>query len=221
MKKLILFNLILLAGLSIKAQNSDTLKVLSKGRHQQNVEIQTLFSAGRGNGFYIGFHSGFSQINDYDAWDAGGRIAWIANHGLAIGFAGTGFATQPYRDALTDNLKHNYVGGYGGFLIEPIVMPRSAVHLSFPVIIGAGGIAYSSFTEYNHQWNQQNEYYTDDVKAFFIVEPGIEAEINAVKWIRLAIGASYRFTQRVDLEGSKENPLDGFRLGFAVKFGKF
>jgi len=220
MKKLFLLSIIALAGISIKAQNSDTLVMFSSGQKNQDQEIRTLFNAGRGNGFYIGFHSGFSQINDYDAWDAGCRLAWIANHGLAIGFAGTGFATQPYHDALNDNLRHNYVGGYGGFLIEPIVMPRSAVHLSFPVIIGAGGIVYSSFYDYNNDWESQ-DYHTGDARAFFIVEPGVEAEINAVKWIRLAIAGSYRFTQRVDLEGSKENPLDGFRLGFAIKFGKF
>jgi hypothetical protein len=220
MKKIIFSCIILFLGIIAKAQNADTLVVSQTDKQNQNQEIRTLFNAGRGNGFYIGFHSGFSQINDDDAWDAGCRLAWIANHGLAIGFAGTGFATQPYRDAITTDLKHNYVGGYGGFLIEPIVMPRSAVHMSFPIIIGAGGIVYSSFTDYNHNIDHQ-DFYTDDARAFFIVEPGIEAEINAVKWIRLAIGCSYRFTQRVDLEGSKENPLDGFRLGFAVKFGKF
>jgi len=196
------------------------MKVFTSHNKNQSQEIHTLFNAGRGNGFYIGFHSGFSQINNDDAWDAGARVAWIANHGLAIGFAGTGFATQPYRDAINSDFRHNYVGGYGGFLIEPIVMPRSAIHLSFPVIIGAGGIAYSTFSDYN-DFKDNQEYYTDDARAFFIVEPGIEAEINAVKWIRLAIGGSYRFTQRVDLEGTSENPLDGFRLGFAVKFGKF
>ena len=220
MKKLIFISILVLAGINIYAQNSDTISVFPSDQKNQNQEIHTLFNAGRGNGFYIGFHSGFSQINDDNAWDAGCRLAWIANHGLAIGFAGTGFATQPFRDAITPDLKHNYVGGYGGFLIEPIVMPRSAIHLSFPVIIGAGGIAYSSFSDYNYDKDRQ-DYYTDDARAFFIVEPGIEAEINAVKWIRLAIRGSYRFTQRVDLEGADENPLDGFRLGFAVKFGKF
>lgn len=220
MKKLAVIAIIFLTGINLKAQNSDTLRWFNSDRDQHNQEIQTLFSAGRGNGFYIGFHSGFSQINNDDAWDAGCRVAWIANHGLAIGFAGTGFATQPFHDAFTSDLYHNYAGGYGGFLIEPIVMPRSPVHLSFPVIIGAGGIVYNTFTDYYHD-NGMSDYQVDDVRAFFIVEPGIEAEINAIKWIRLAIGGSYRFTQRIDLEGAKGNPLDGFRLGFAVKFGKF
>jgi hypothetical protein len=220
MKKLICISCIIFMGISIQAQNSDTIRVFPSAKQDQNQEIQTVFSAGRGNGFYIGFHSGFSQINDDDAWDAGCRIAWIANHGLAIGFAGTGFATQPYPDVTETGLKHNFAGGYGGFLIEPVVMPRAPLHLSFPVIIGAGGIVYNSFTNYNHN-NGISDNYVDDVRAFFIVEPGIEAEINAVKWIRLAIGGSYRFTQHIDLEESSDNPLDGFRLGFAIKFGKF
>jgi hypothetical protein len=214
MKKLILIGVIFFLGKGIQAQQTEP------DQNRQNQEIQTVFGAGRGNGFYIGFHSGFSQINHDDAWDAGCRIAWIANHGLAIGFAGTGFATQRYQDAISVDLFHNYVGGYGGFLIEPIVMPQAPVHVSFPVIIGAGGIAYSSFNDYYHN-NGYSGYYTNDVRTYFIVEPGIEAEINAVKWIRLAIGGSYRFTQRIDLEGADDHPLDGFRLGFAIKFGKF
>jgi len=220
MKKLILTFSIIFLGVSIHAQNTDTIRMFSSGEHIQNQEIQTVFSAGRGNGFYIGFHSGFSQINNDQAWDAGCRLAWVANHGLAIGFAGTGFATQPYHDAITTDLYHNYAGGYGGFLIEPIVMPRAPVHVSFPVIIGAGGIVYNTFNDY-YQNTSAPTYYVDDVRAFFIVEPGIEAEINAVKWIRLAVGGSYRFTQRVDLEDATDNPMDGFRLGFAIKFGKF
>jgi len=220
MKKLILISIISFLGMSIQAQNSDTIRIFPSDQNQQNQEIQTLFGAGKGNGFYIGLSTGYSQINDDDAWDAGCRVAWIANHGLAIGFAGIGFATQPYHDAIAANLYHNYAGGYGGFLIEPIVMPRAPVHISFPIIIGAGGIVYSSFTNYHDNYGS-SYYYADDVQAFFIVEPGIEAEINAVKWIRLAIGGSYRFTQRVDLEGANDNPLEGFRLGFAIKFGKF
>jgi hypothetical protein len=221
MKKITFISIICFLGMSLHAQETDTVKIFPKHYKEQNQEIKTLFSAGRGNGFYFGFHSGFSQINNDDAWDAGCRLAWIANHGLAVGFAGTGFATQPYNDAVKTDLNHNYVGGYGGLLVEPIVLPMAPVHLSFPIIIGAGGIAYSSFTDYNNNKWESQDYYTDDARAFFIVEPGIEAEINAVRWIRLAIGGSYRFTQRVDLEGDKQNPLEGFRLGFAIKFGKF
>jgi hypothetical protein len=220
MKKLMLISFIYFLVMSMNAQNADTIRMFQDNSKPQEQEIQTLFSAGRGNGFYIGFHSGYSQINNDDAWDAGCRIAWIANHGLAIGFAGTGFATQPYHDAILSDLKHNFAGGYGGFLVEPIVMPWAPVHLSFPVIIAAGGIVYNSFSDFNHN-NGSSNYHSSDAQAFFIVEPGIEVEINAVKWVRLAIGGSYRFTQRIDLEGATNNPLEGFRVGFALKFGKF
>ncbi|MCI0522234.1 MAG: hypothetical protein L0Y37_01125, partial [Bacteroidales bacterium] len=34
------------------------------------------------------------------------------------------------------------VWGYGGFIIEPIVAPMYPVHVSFPILIGGGGISY-------------------------------------------------------------------------------
>jgi len=80
-------------------------------------EIQTLTGPGRNVGFYFGFHSEYSQIAGYDAFGAGGTFAMIANHGLAIGFSGNGFFSEPYERIPGSNTSYSYNGGYGGFLI--------------------------------------------------------------------------------------------------------
>jgi hypothetical protein len=199
---------------------NDTVK---KSKHVETYnpnEIQTLTGPGHATGFYFGFHSDYSQIAGYDAFGAGGTFALIANHGLAIGFSGKGFFTQPYKVLPASNTSYSYTGGYGGFLIEPIIFPKYPVHVSFPILLGAGGIARSILTDYNYPY-EYTQVYVEDAEAFLVAEPGVEIEFNVARWMRLALGGSYRFTTPLESTVFESNPMDGFTAGFSMKFGKF
>ena len=54
-----------------------------------------------------------------------------------MGIGGSGFMTQPVYDA-GDDTDNFLTGGYGGFIIEPIVIPLEPVHVAFPILIGGG-----------------------------------------------------------------------------------
>ena len=183
-------------------------------------EIQTLTGPGRNVGFYFGFHSEYSQVAGYDAFGAGGTIALVANHSLAIGFSGKGFFTEPYKELPSENISYSYTGGYGGIYIEPIIFPKYPVHVSFPIILGAGSIARSILTDYNYPYDN-TEVYFENAEAFLIAEPGIEIEFNVARWMRLGIGCSYRFTTALESTSFDTNPMNGFTAGFSFKFGKF
>jgi hypothetical protein len=213
----------------------DTLKLFSKNRppreHQQrerndyqrqygNDEIRTIGGRGNSCGFYIGINSSYSEISGYDAITAGARLAWISNHGIAIGLAGNGFFSEPQPLLASSNKEFNYTGGYGGLLIEPILFPRMPVHLSFPVILGAGGIAEGVYYDMNYPYETTGGY-VEEAEAFLIAEPGVELEINAARWIRFGLSCSYRFTTEIDNGNMPSNPLDGMTAGFSLKFGKF
>jgi hypothetical protein len=182
--------------------------------------IQTLTGQGRNVGFYFGFHSEYSQINGYDAFGAGGTFAIIANHGLAIGFSGKGFFSEPYEVLPGTNTSYSYTGGYGGILIEPIIFPKYPVHVSFPILLGAGGIARSILTNYYYPY-EYTQVYVENAEAYLIAEPGIELEFNIARWLRLGLGASYRLTTNIEPTNFESNPLNGFTGGFSLKFGKF
>lgn len=235
MKKATLLSLILTLCISFAAQSQDTLRLFGNHKKEQNKElneqpkqtktrpasdIQTLTGPGKNIGFYFGFHSEYSQVAGYDAFGAGGTFALIANHGLAIGFSGKGFFTEPYERIPGSNTSYSYTGGYGGFLIEPIIFPKSPVHVSFPILLGAGGIAKSMFTNNNYPYDY-TEVYVEDVEAYMIAEPGIEIEFNVARWMRLGLGGSYRFTSSLEPSEFESNPLNGFTGGFSLKFGKF
>jgi hypothetical protein len=162
---------------------------------------------------------------------------WIINHGIGIGIGGYGFANDLQFDQNSNNSNlsdYALAGGYGGLTIEPILWAKQPVHVSFPILIGAGGVAAISdyYWSTSHSHDDYN-YYAEDAEAFFVVEPGVEIELNMVKFFRIAIGGYYRFTSNVSLfneyfddNGSwvseELNPeLSGFSVGMTLKFGKF
>ena len=230
MKRLISTFLFLAIIISVSAQESNNVKTLFGGNKDQS------------NGGYGAIMVGYSQIWDKDAILIGARGGWIINHNFALGMGGYGFMTDPQtdpyiQDAITgQNTKYQITGGYGGLLFEPIVGAKMPVHLSFPILIGAGGIAYTKHWE-NTDWDNpdydyQNTY--EDSDAFFVLEPGVELEFNMLKFFRIALSASYRYTSNInlsykDMRDPKPDPniigtqdmLRGMNYGIALKFGKF
>lgn len=220
MKKIILsmaMVLAMLAGVAQEKSGGQQMKTIFGG--SDNIE----------HGGYGAINVEYGQIDNKDVVLVGGRGAWIINHRLALGLAGKGIASSlsyPYDDAGSQFKEKFYLnGGYGGLLIEPIIAPFSAVHISFPVIVGAGGAAYS--LKYRYQNDLEDNYWeTIDASAFFVVEPGLEINLNLVKFMRLSFGGYYRLTSGLNLEdpyGDKaaKDILDGFSAGISLKFGKF
>jgi hypothetical protein len=210
--------------------------VLLFGQVAENDEqMRTIFGSPsvESIGGYGAIDMGYTTVNKLDAVYFGARGAVVVNHMVALGIGGKGFISNPVFD---NNLGQDYefAGGYGGFYIEPIFRGNSPVHLSFPMLIGAGGVGYlKHWGDYDDNNNYENV--DEDSYAFFVFEPGIEVEFNVVRWMRLALVASYRLTSDVKLEykdrlGSEsfagtsiasEDMLRGFNVGLIMKFGKF
>lgn len=192
--------------------------------------MRTLLSADQDivHGGWGGPTAHYTRILDQDALLVGARGGWLINHRLTIGLAGHGLVTHvgntdydAYLHDIGRTPRHRsrFDMGYGGLLIEPIIAYRSPIHISLPILVGAGGCAYS--------WDGQPEtdfdprFYTDDAQAFFVVEPGIDLELNVIPIVRVGLGASYRYTSDLDLPGTAKDALHGLNLGVTVKVGRF
>jgi hypothetical protein len=217
MKKIALISIIVsITIISLSAQNTGN----DNGRDRSNDEIRTLMGSNhRSNGGYGSFGAGYSMIDNKDAVTVSGRAAWIIGHGLGFGFAGTGFVNSFSPDIVPDRVV-NLTGGYGGFLIEPILLPKFPIHLSFPVILGAGGIAYTSSLQPNNSWDYYDTF-VEDTQPYLIAEPGAELELNVLKFFRMAFGVSYRFTSDIKWNYSAPDVLEGWNAAITFKFGKF
>jgi hypothetical protein len=222
MKKLIVTVLCFVIALTAFSQEKEQ-------RHfNRNDEVKTIFNTNELlNGYYIGLNGGYTQVDGKDALVFGIKGAYLLNHNLALGLAGNIFADPNdnlyYKD-LKENVNGYLRGGYGGLLIEPILMPKQPIHIAFPIIIGGGSACYINEDRFDDDWewnwNDDNDDVIDD-DAFFVVEPGVEVQMNVLKFMRFSVGASYRVTSGNDLIKSDDDFLNGFSTNASLRFGKF
>jgi hypothetical protein len=181
--------------------------------------IKTIFGNKKiSHGGYGAFTIGYSLIDGKDAFITGGRGAWVIGHSFAIGIGGSGFANDMYIDNSPGSIEYSLEGGYGGLVLEPILFPKLPVHLSFPCLLGAGGVAYVNAT-YGDEFD--SDMYVEDSDAYLVAEPAAEFEMNLLRYVRLAFVASYRFTTEIHILDKAHNVLDGYNFGVTIKFGKF
>lgn len=188
-----------------------------KTNDRKNDDIQTIFSRDQVNGGYFDLYLNYTQINDKDAIEIGSRIAYIIGHSFSIGVDGAGFIT----DIHTDEFNNDYLltGGYGGLLLEPIILPKFPVHISVPILLGGGAVAYAVTAD-----DDVNEYMeVDNVDGFLLAKPGIEIELNITRFFRFCLNTHYRFTADLgtDTRMVTSRGLDGFSYGISFKLGKF
>lgn len=213
MKKLVILSaLLVICGSAVFSQDPEL-------EYYKNKEIKTLLGRNRAGGGYGAFSTGYSVIDNNHAVLFGGRFGWIASHSLGVGIGATGFINEFHYEPSLDR-EVFLAGGYGGLYLEPILLPRSPVHLSFPVLLGVGGISYVS------KESDLNNNLIEDSEAFLLVEPGAELELNLTKFFRVAIGATYRFPTAFDvgLSGTptaSAESLEGLSYMVTFKFGKF
>ena len=187
-------------------------------------KMQTLFKPS-GNkidhGGYGAFTLGYTSISGNSVLLVGGRAGWLIDHHVTLGLGGYGMTSSIYVDKVWNDQGYYLVGGYGGFFIEPIIAPNFPVHVSFPILIGAGGIAYNEY-QWSDYPNHDNIYYEPfDADAFFVLEPGVEIELNVVKFFRIAFGCTYRYTDDINMINTPKNLMRGFNGNVTFKFGKF
>jgi hypothetical protein len=198
-------------------------------------EMQTVFGKpGKiEHGGYGALTFGYTTIDDRGALIMGGRGGWLINHHFTLGLAGYGFFNNLENQSNYEQSKNYSIGGgYGGLFLEAIIAPNFPVHVAIPLTIGAGGATLAE----GNVWSSSSsswEYYNYDASAFFVIEPGLEIEMNIVEFFRLSLGANYRWTNGIDLIYSwyddgvyqsyqvPQDILNGFTYHMTLKFGWF
>jgi hypothetical protein len=177
------------------------------------------------HGGYGAITVGWTQIDNEDVITLGGRAAWVIDHHVALGLAGKAFMNSIFIDGywpMDQGYNNGYylVGGYGGLMVEPIIGPNMPVHVSFPIMIGGGGLALNEYTW--HDYDLEYDYYEPfDWDSYFVFEPGVEVELNLMKFFRIGLGASYRLTTNMHMQYVPKDMMNGFSADVSLKFGKF
>ena len=83
-------------------------------------------------------------------------------------------------------------------------------HLSLHTLIGGGNIYY-----HDYYWRTSG----DDV--FFVMEPGIDLELNVSRCFRFGLGGTYRFVNGISMPEFTDQDMSGFSVALTFKFGRF
>jgi hypothetical protein len=177
-------------------------------------------------------HGGFgapvlkmTRIDGHSRLLMGAEGAWIVNHGFYVGLGmygmPKGIATD-LKDSIGDTQYLHM--GYGGLLIGYTLFSDNLLHVGFQELLGGGAMGLSSQRYQDHDdHNDGNDDHRDfNGTGFLVLEPQVNAEINVTRFMRIALGAGYRYTWLYEEEaGYDHNDLGGITGSLAFKFGKF
>jgi hypothetical protein len=190
-------------------------------------DMNTLFGKGNNTtvGWFVGPTGGYTRFCSSDVALAGIEAGMVINHHFTIGLTGTGVANSDYLtyNNIVDTASVRLEGCYGGLLLEYTLFPKSVIHVTFPLMIGGGQMSYIT-TNGNESWDEEGSDCDNrkiDEDNFFVVEPGVKAEINILKFMRFGVGVSYRYTPDLDMINTSSSFINNFTASASLKFGKF
>jgi hypothetical protein len=178
---------------------------------------QTLLGPRTHHGGYGGPEMKATTMVGDPAIFVGGQAGWIIDRQLVLGGAGYGLASSHSPDAplLRPEGPSRLQLGYGGFRVGWIVAPKQLVHFTASVLVGGGGVTVVTHDLAADRYGSHNS------AAFFALEPAIDMEVNLARWLRLGVGASYRYLGNTGQPGLQAVDLSGPAAGVALRFGVF
>ncbi len=177
------------------------------------AQEETLISGDIESGGFGGPVVKFSPVNNVTSVFVGGRGGWIVNHSFILGGGGYGLASNvDARGLHVNGQQAKLTFGYGGVEMEYVAMPNKLVHYSAMLLIGGGGVGYRD-SLYMDQ--------SSEAKAVFVLEPALQVDLNVTTFMRVSIGASYRYVSGTGLAGTSAADLSGPAALLTFRFGKF
>ncbi|MEM9051254.1 MAG: hypothetical protein AAGC47_04290 [Bacteroidota bacterium] len=214
-----LTSIFILISISLAIQAQETTVIYEK----RNRNVQTLFSSDGGFGGHLSINAKGTEIYNESALLVGTELVFTLNHSLNIGVAGYGMPTRVEYQPSTDLSPRDDLFlelGYGGLFFEPVFFDEKLVHLTLPIIIGGGWAGVSNFDYFDINDDYDSVYLSDE-SLFFMIEPGVNLEVNLARNVRFTLGGSYRFVNGSDIENVSDDDLGGLALGAGIRVGWF
>jgi hypothetical protein len=233
MKKLLFIAICWACSLAVFAQDAQQPSASSG-----SPELKTIFGNGKGTckipmGYFIELNGGYTQFDNKSVFLPGISVGMILDHHWTVGATGSfigNWGGVRYNDIYYDSAAQqmhgaDLKGGYGGLLLEYTLFPNSRVHVAFPLMIGGGYMFYSN-DQHHHDsafYDPHNGRHGDHISSdnFFVIEPGVKVEFNIIKYMRVGLGVTYRYSPDVDLKNTPENIINQFTGRLSLRFGKF
>ncbi|MBG8555409.1 hypothetical protein [Hymenobacter guriensis] len=176
--------------------------------------LQTLLRPGTHCGFFVAASAQYARLAGQDALAVTGRLGVSFNRSFALGLGGTALTNGRLPNRWNDpaDTPADYLAAaYGGIYLEPMFPAGKAIHLTFPVLLGAGAAT--------REGSLNGPYYRYQADEFLLVEPGVQLEVNLLRFVALGAGASYRMTTGLNLPDTSSKALNGMSAGVTLKLG--
>jgi hypothetical protein len=197
---------------------------------ERDNQIQTVFKGGpRSVTGYGALTNKFTTIRGDFANLTGVYGGVFINHKLMIGVGAAAltntlevplqYSADPLRDM-------NYEYGQVGLVTEYVMGSNKAIHLAFNLFSGAGFTVQNDRDHWDDDWDDddfdwENNDNTRDTNWFFVVEPGVQLEVNVLRWMRFSPGISYRAAFGSDGLGMRDSDISNISYNATLKFGRF
>lgn len=216
----------MLIGTSAFAQEAEN----EDGNGGRDNRIQTVFKGGTHSVTgYGAITNKFTTIRGDYANLAGVYGGVFINHKLMIGVGAAALTNRlevPQQYSVDPLRDMNYEYGQVGLVTEYVLGSDKAFHLAFNLFSGAGFTAQNDRDDWDHDWDDDNDFDWDDDYSrntdwFFVVEPGVQLEINVFRWMRFSPGISYRAAFGSDGPGMRDSDISNISYNATLKFGRF
>jgi hypothetical protein len=146
----------------------------------------------------------------------GVRGAWVMNRTFGLGFAGNALgANEVAFEGAGSEGTRRMRGGYGGLLLQYNIGEGRLLHGYVDTTLGGGALVYDSAAS-------RAGGPVRDTRGFFSAEPTVNVELNVSSFMRVAIGAGYRFAlTEVGKGGPSGGDLAGPVARMNLEFGRF
>ena len=174
---------------------------------------QTVLTGGVSHGGFGAVHLRAGKVGNERSLFMGGEAAWVANQRLILGVGVWALVSGNARIATSSGAEDESAPlrmGYAGALVGYRIAPAAIVHPTASILIGAGGASIAD-----------SQAAGDDDDAFFVAEPALGVELNVASFVRLGVGASYRWVAGVELAGLRDEDLSGLTGELSLRLGRF
>ncbi len=184
---------------------------------QNDEEAKTLFGNGMPHlGYYLSPSCQVGQIAGFTAIVPGVGIGVVLNRNIYIGAVYKFIVNENTPTGETDNTLYLDQRWYG-VKCEYSIMPQKAIHINFPLEVGASHIEMDKKDAYG----DRGFTLSDNDASFAYVEPGVALEINMHKYVKLNFAAGYRFVSDVKFRSLPAKELTGVNCSVSLKIGLF
>ena len=195
-----------------------TTSVTSASSTAEPEADQTLFRSGTHHGGYGAPETKLTTVTGEAAVLVGVQAGSIIDKHFVIGGAGYGLASThtPVAELQGTTGPSRIELGYGGPRLGYVFAPKQVVHFTLGALVGAGGVSISTKDP-----AKESGFDHHDTVAFFALEPQAEMEVNLSRYVRMAVGGSYRYIGDTGKPGLHASDLSGPAASLAVKIGYF